>query len=126
MSDVARFNWRKASRKWGREWRDVMTDLIHYTTIVNTSRNAKELKDAADRTKELDDQRVALLAQVLEHVPSSWLADGAPSELDWGKVESFDWLMDNRMVNLIHMVQTWRTSPGESPRPMLQTPDHPE
>lgn len=70
--------------------------------------------EAADRIFELEDERDALLCEVLEYVPESWLVDGAPDGLDWHDVESLDWVQADKFDELLQSVGSARQASAKN------------
>ena len=46
------------------------------------------------------------MAQVLVDVPREWLIKDAPEELDWCKVESYDYIQEPRYGEILGLLQT--------------------
>ena len=67
-----------------------------------------------DEIFKLEDERDALLIQVLEYVPMDWLVDGAPDDLTWDDVDDLDWLRADRFDELVQLAGSSRQASAKN------------
>jgi len=123
--DEPRFNFSRVSRRWAKRFSRVQIEMAQRALIIGadarpdlTQAEQQTLNqgriEAADRIFQLEDERDALLCEVLEYVPADWLVEGAPDNLDWHDVESLDWVQAGKFDELLQMVGSARQASAKN------------
>lgn len=123
--DEPRFDFSRVSRRWAKRFSRVQIEMAQRALIIGADARpdltpAEQQKlnqgriEAADRIFQLEDERDALLCEVLEHVPADWLVEGAPDGLDWHDVESLDWVQAGKFDELLQMVGAARQASAKN------------
>ena len=123
--DEPRFNFSRVSRRWAKRFSRVQIEMAQRALIIGadarpdlTPAEQQTLNqgriEAADRIFQLEDERDALLCEVLEYVPADWLVEGAPDSLDWHDVESLDWVQAGKFDELLQMVGAARQASAKN------------
>jgi len=123
--DEPRFNFSRVSRRWAKRFSRVQIEMAQRALIIGadarpdlTQAEQQTLNqgriEAADRIFQLEDERDALLCEVLEYVPGEWLVEGAPDNLDWHDVESLDWVQAGKFDELLQMVGSARQASAKN------------
>ena len=123
--DEPRFNFSRVSRRWAKRFSRVQIEMAQRALIIGadarpdlTQAEQQTLNqgriEAADRIFQLEDERDALLCEVLEYVPADWLVEGAPDGLDWHDVESLDWVQAGKFDELLQMVGSARQASAKN------------
>jgi len=123
--DEPRFDFSRVSRRWAKRFSRVQIEMAQRALIIGADARpdltpAEQQKlnqgriEAADRIFQLEDERDALLCEVLEHVPADWLVEGAPDSLDWHDVESLDWVQAGKFDELLQMVGAARQASAKN------------
>ncbi len=127
------FDFSKVSRQWSKAFSKSIMNATRAQIILNqpfpqlyipkgTNKDAAQLirqqfqsdaqklrveqDEAVQIIEELGDEQAELVAQVLRFVPGEWLIEGAPAVLDWGEIESFDWIQEDRYAEILEMIQS--------------------
>ena len=123
--DEPRFNFSRVSRRWAKRFSRVQIEMAQRALIIGadarpdlTPAEQQTLNqgriEAAGRIFQLEDERDALLCEVLEYVPADWLVEGAPDNLDWHDVESLDWVQAGKFDELLQMVGSARQASAKN------------
>ena len=120
-----RFNFSRVSRRLAKRFSRVQIEMAQRALIIGadarpdlTAAEQQTLNqgriEAADRIFQLEDERDALLCEVLEYVPADWLVEGAPDNLDWHDVESLDWVQAGKFDELLQTVGSARQASAKN------------
>lgn len=58
-------------------------------------------EEACDRFEDMQNEAILRTARRVVSIPRSWLVPGAPDELDWKQLESWDWLQAVRQKDIV-------------------------
>lgn len=114
-----KFNFENTSRKWARRFARVQVEMAQRALIISgdalpdlSEAEQKQLNqgrvESASRIFELEDERDALLIEIIEDVPRDWLVSKAPKKIAWDKVEDLDWVLASRFDELSELANTAR------------------
>ena len=120
-----RFSFANVSRRWAKRFARVQIEMAQRAIIIGADArpdlSAEEQQrlnvgriEAADRIFELEDERDALLVEVLESVPPDWLVNGAPDDLAWASVDDLDWIRADKFDELLQMAGTARQASAKN------------
>jgi hypothetical protein len=96
-----KFDFTRVGRTWNR-------DLLNTMTKASRAQLVLQRNVPADAT---DDE---LLAKVLEEVPTGWLVEDAPTEIDWSKVENLDYIQADRYAEIFDRLRTRNVAHDEA------------
>lgn len=106
-ADVSR-RWAKKLAKTFQRATQIQNRLNRTPTAAMSveERNAFfDMQDSAiDELDDLGEQQVAMVAEVVLDMPSDWLEDDAPSDLDWSEAESYDYVLQSKYNELLLML----------------------
>lgn len=119
IADEPRFNFSNVSRKWAKKFARVQVQMAQHAVVIGAEPRADLTPDeqqtlnagriaSMDKIFELEDARDALLIDVLDTVPQSWLIDGAPDDLAFDSIDDLDWLRADKFDELVQMAGTAR------------------
>jgi len=123
--ETPRFNFRNVSRKWAKKFARTQVAMAQHAVVIGgdarddltpeeqQTLNAGRIA-SMDEIFKLEDERDALLIQVLEYVPMDWLVDGAPDDLTWDDVDDLDWLRADRFDELVQLAGSSRQASAKN------------
>jgi hypothetical protein len=123
--ETPRFNFRNVSRKWAKQFARTQVSMAQHAVVIGADArddltpeeqqtlNAGRIA-SMDEIFKLEDERDALLIQVLEYVPMDWLVDGAPDDLSWDDVDDLDWLQADRFDELVQLAGSSRQASAKN------------
>ena len=123
--DEPRFNFSSISRRWAKRFARVQIEMAQRAVIIGADarpdlspEEQQRLNmgriEAADRIFELEDERDALLVEVIESVPADWLVSEAPADLSWSSVDDLDWIRADKFDELIQTASTARQASAKN------------
>jgi hypothetical protein len=120
-----KFDFTRVGRTWNRDLLNTMTKASRAQLVLQRNVPADATDDEIDALLDkqeraladleaLSDEQAALLAKVLEEVPTGWLVEDAPTEIDWSKVENLDYIQADRYAEIFDRLRTRNVAHDEA------------